>query len=151
MSFQLRVGTPMVQALSVAAVDCPQVKFREVIEDLRRMVEGGEMLCEAMERYPAYFTPHFTSLVRAGEQSSTLPETLTELKRYLEWQEQTVSEMRQATLYPAIVFLVVCVFVLVLFTFVIPKFVLLLTAARVPLPTLTKVVFAASDFAKATW
>jgi type IV pilus assembly protein PilC len=50
-----------------------------------------------------------------------------------------------------IVFTVVCAFVLLLFSFVIPKFVTLLDVAHVALPRLTQIVFGASDFAKATW
>src|SRR5438093_254724 len=57
----------------------------------------------------------------------------------------------RASIYPMIVLSVVCAFVLLLFSFVIPKFVTLLAAANVPLPLLTQIVFGASDFAKATW
>ncbi|MCX8107571.1 MAG: type II secretion system F family protein [Verrucomicrobiae bacterium] len=151
MAFQLRVGIPMVTALQLAAEDCENERFKVAILELKRLVEAGEQLCEAMEKFPGFFTPQFTSLVRAGEQSSTLPETFLEQKRFLEWQEQIISDVRQATVYPTIVLIVVCLFVLLLFTFVIPKFVLLLKAANAPLPTITKVVFGVSDFAKATW
>lgn len=151
MAFQLRVGIPMVTALQVAAEDCENAQFKMVIEELKRLVESGQQLCEAMERFPRVFAPQFTSLVRAGEESSTLPETFMEQKRFLEWQEQIIADIRQATIYPTIVLIVVVVFVLVLFTFVIPKFVLLLKAANAPLPLITQIVFGMSDFAKATW
>jgi type IV pilus assembly protein PilC len=92
-----------------------------------------------------------TSLIRAGERSGSLPESFAELKRYLEWQEQIASDVKQATIYPAIVMITTAIFVLVLFTFVVPKFVGLLKVAKVALPLPTKIVFGASDFAKATW
>lgn len=151
MGFQLKVGIPMVQALSVAAEDCDNGRFRLVLEELKRCVEAGMPLHEAFEKYPKVFTAQIVSLVKAGEESSALPEAFLELKRYMEWQEQIVADVRQATIYPTIVFCVVCVFVLLLFTFVIPKFVLLLSAANVPLPLATRIVFGVSDFAKATW
>jgi len=151
MSFQLKVGIPMVQALQVAGEDCENPKFRMVISELRHRVEAGTLLCEALDHYPRVFAPQFVSLVRAGEQSSALPDTFMELKRYLEWQEQIMADVRQATIYPTIVLLVVCAFVLVLFTFVIPKFVLLLKTANVALPLPTRIIFGVSDFAKSTW
>jgi type IV pilus assembly protein PilC len=151
MGFQLKVGIPMVQALQVASEDCENVRFKLVLQELKRHVEAGQQLCEALEKYPKVFSLQFVSLVRAGEQSSALPETFMELKRYMEWQEQIVADVRQATIYPVIVLIVVCVFVLMLFTFVIPKFVLLLKQANVALPLMTRIVFGASDFAKATW
>src|SRR5207248_5088618 len=60
-------------------------------------------------------------------------------------------DVRQASIYPMIVLSVVCAFVLLLFSFVIPKFVASLDVAHVALPLLTRIVFGASDFAKATW
>ncbi len=151
MSFQLKVGIPMVTALQVAAEDCENVRFREIVFDIKQNVEAGTMLNEALEKHPAHFSPQFISLVKAGEQSSALPETFMELKRYMEWQEQILADVRQATIYPVVVLLVVVVFVLVLFNFVIPRFMLLLTAAHVPLPLPTRIIFALSDVIKATW
>lgn len=151
MAFQLRVGIPMVTALQVAADDCDSPRFKLVLRELKRLVESGLQLCEAMQRFPKLFSGNFVSLVKAGEQSGTLPDTFLEQKRYLEWQEQLIADVRQATIYPTVVLIVVCLFVLLLFTFVIPKFVLLLKAANAPLPLVTRVVFGASDFAKATW
>ncbi len=151
MSFQLRVGVPMIQALEIAAADCTHPRFRTTITELKRLVESGEPLAEGMARFPKVFSAQITSLIRAAESSGTVPEAFLELKRYLEWQEQIISDIRQATIYPAIVLGVVCLFVLVLFTFVVPKFVSLLSVAKVGLPLITRVVFAASDVAKATW
>lgn len=151
MSFQLRVGIPMMQALEIAAADCANPKFRSTISELKRLVESGEPLADGMARFPGVFASHFTSLIRAAESSGTVPEAFLELKRYLEWQEQIIADIRQATIYPAIVLAVVCLFVLVLFTFVVPKFVTLLTVAKVSLPLITRVVFSVSDVAKATW
>ncbi len=151
MSFQLKVGIPMVTALQVSAEDCEKASFRQIIFELKQHVEAGTMLCEALEKYPSSFSPQFVSLVKAGEQSSALPETFMELKRYMEWQEQIVADVRQATIYPAIVLVVVAAFVLILFTFVIPRFISLLTDAKVALPLPTRIVFGMSDAIKATW
>ncbi|MGE3312906.1 MAG: type II secretion system F family protein [Limisphaerales bacterium] len=151
MSFQLRVGVTMVNALEIAAADCPNARFRKTVAEVKRRVESGEPLADAMSQFPRTFAGNITSLIRAAESSGTVPEAFLELKRYLEWQEQIISDIRQATIYPAIVLLVVCLFVLVLFTFVVPRFVSLLTVAKVELPLITRLVFAASELAKATW
>jgi len=150
MSFQLRVGIPMMTALQVAAEDCDRPGFRHILEQVRDDVEAGMALHEAMMRR-SVFNRQFTSLVQAGERSGTLPESFVELRRYLEWQEQVLADVRQATIYPAIVLFVVCAFVMILFTFVIPRFVILLSAAKVALPLPTQIVFGASGFAKQTW
>lgn len=151
MSFQLRVGVSMIPSLDIAAADCPNPRFRATVGELKRIVEAGESLADGMARFPKLFSSQFTSLIRAAESSGTVPEAFLELKRYLEWQEQVISDVRQATIYPAIVLGVVILFVLILFTFVVPKFVAILTVAKVGLPLITRVVFAISDVAKATW
>lgn len=151
MTFQLRAGVPMVQSLDVAASDCPTPRFREALYELRRLVEAGESLADAMAHSPKAFPSYVTSLIRAAETSGRVPDAFEELAKYLEWQEQIVSEVRQATLYPTIVLTIVCLFVFVLFTFVVPKFVSLLAMAKVGLPLITKVVFAISGIFRSTW
>lgn len=151
MNFQLRVGISMVPALQVAAEDCEHPGFRKVLDEIRQMVETGIPLADGLERYPRMFTKEFVSLIRSGEASGALPEAFMELKKYLEWQEQIIADVRQATIYPAIIAVVVSSFVMLLFTFVIPKFVVLLKAVGVPLPAPTRIIFGISDFAKATW
>jgi type II secretory pathway component PulF len=150
MSFQLKVGITIVNALQVAAEDCEAPGFRRALHNIREEVEAGSTLAEAME-HQGGFSKQFTSLVRAGEKSGTLPDSFMELRRYLEWQEQVIADVRQATIYPAIVFFVVCAFVMILFTFVIPRFVGLLAVAKVQLPLPTLIVFGISGFATATW
>jgi type IV pilus assembly protein PilC len=151
MSVQLRAGVPMITALETAGADSKNPRYRKTIAEVARMVESGETLHEALRRFPACFPVYLTSLVRAGEDSGTLPDTFGELKRYLEWQESIISDVKQATIYPTIVLICVGLFVLGLFSFVIPKFEKLLSVAGADLPGITKVVFGLGDFAQRTW
>ena len=151
MSFQSRAGVPLVQGLKGVAEDCVNLRFRVIIHGLARHLEAGLLLNEAMAQYPQVFPRQMTSVLRAGELGADMPGAFTSVRDYLEWLDEMMRDVRQASIYPVIVFVVVCGFVLLLFSFVIPKFVTLLGAANVPLPMLTQVVFGASDFAKATW
>jgi type IV pilus assembly protein PilC len=151
MTFQIRVGVVLMHALEVARQDCANRTFRAVIAGLRRHVEAGLLFYEALEKYPKVFTPHFISVVRAGEMSSKLPEAFEDLRNYLEWVEKIIADVRQASLYPAIVLTVVSAFVVGLFTFIIPKFADLLISVNVELPLLTRIIFGVSGFVRATW
>jgi type II secretory pathway component PulF len=151
MSFQSRVGVPLVQALELASEDCESVAFRRVLEGLQRHIESGLLFYEALEKYPRIFSPHFVSVIRAGEMSSKLPETFEDLCKYLEWVDRIIADVRQASLYPAIVSVVILAFVLFLFSFIIPQFATLLTGLKIPLPLLTQVMFGVSDFVKGYW
>lgn len=151
MNFLVKVGVPLVQALEIAAQDCSHPRLKAVLVDIKKQIESGSQLHEALGRYPKLFNLQFSSLIRAGEQSGALPDSFQQLKFHLEWQDQIAADVRQATIYPTIVLFMVIVFVLTLFTFVVPKFATLLTATKVALPVPTQIVLGISDFALATW
>lgn len=151
MSFETRVGIPLIQALEMASQDCSDVSFRRILEGLIQRLESGELLNEALEKYPRAFSPQFISVIRAGESSGKLTEAFTNLKEYLEWVEKLIADVRQASLYPLITLVVVMCFGLFIFTFIVPKFVELMTITKVPVPLLTKIIFGVSNFTMATW
>ena len=151
MTFQVRAGIPLAKALEVACQDCKDPTFQKVLTGLQVHLESGLRFHEALKRYPEVFSPHFVSVIRAGELSSKLPETLDDLKEYLEWVERVLADVRQATLYPSILITVVAGFVLFLFSTIIPKFAALLDNLHVEQPMLTHIVLTASDVIKTTW
>lgn len=151
MSFQLAAGITLVRSLDVACQDCKNPGFKEVLYDLQRQIESGQHFHEAMAKYPGVFSTHFISVVKAGETTSKLPEGFKDLKEYLEWVERMMADVRQATLYPAIVIVVMGVFMIFMFTFIIPKFASLLSKLHVAQPWLTRFVFALGNIAQATW
>ena len=151
MTFQIRVGIPLVRALDVACQDCKNEQFQEVLTGLQAHIEGGMQFHEAMAHYPGVFSTHFISVIKAGEMTSALPEAFDDLKNYLDWIDRVLADVRQATLYPAIIITVVFCFVIFLFTFIIPKFAELLKNLKIEQPLLTRIVFGIGDFTQATW
>jgi type II secretory pathway component PulF len=151
MNFQIRAGVTVVRALDVAAHDCKNEQFREVLVDMQRQIEGGLTLNETLSLYPGCFSLHFVSIIRAGEASSNMPEAFEDLRAYLEWVDQIHAQVRQATIYPAIVSFVILCFSVFLFTFIVPTFAKLLNNVGVPLPLLTQIVFGLGDFFSTYW
>src|SRR5262245_29736256 len=151
MTFQIRVGVPLSRALETAALDCKEPGFSKVLGALQGDIESGLHFYEAIAKYPAVFSQHFVSVIRAGETSSKLPETFDDLKAYLEWVDQINADIKQATLYPSIVLFVIMFFTIFLFTFIIPTFSKLLGKLGVEQPLLTTIVFTAGDIFKNTW
>jgi len=131
MTFQIRAGITLVRSLEVACQDCKNPGFRAVLLDMQRQIESGSQIHEAMSQYPGVFSIHFVSVIKAGESTSNLPEAFHDLKDYLEWVERMLADVRQASLYPAIVITVIMAFTIFLFTFIIPKFAELLEKLHV--------------------
>jgi type IV pilus assembly protein PilC len=151
MAYQTKVGVPMVQAIESIGRHCDDPVFREVVRGVQGEIEAGLQLNEALARYHRTFSDEFVGIVRAGELSGDLPGAFQELKRYLNWVDRLLADMKQATLYPGIVITVVSLFVIFLFAFVVPTFANLLTKLNTPLPLVTQWVFGLGDAAKRYW
>jgi len=151
MTFQLRAGIPLPRALDIAAEDCLDPAFRMILRSMQAQIETGLQFHEVLANHPRIFSRHFVSVVRAGELTGKLPDTFVDLKLYTEWTDRLAADVRQATLYPVIILVVISAFTLFLFSFVIPKFAVLLDKLHVPQPWLTQVVFTAADVVKSGW
>ena len=151
MTFQVKVGVTLVRALDVACQDCKSEGFRAVLRDMQRQIESGLTFHETLALYPRVFTIHFVSVIRAGEVSSKLPESFEDLRAYLEWTDEMIAQVRQASIYPAIVIVVIFIFAIFLFSFIVPKFSELLSSLKVPQPLLTRMVFGVGDVVSSFW
>jgi type IV pilus assembly protein PilC len=147
----LEAGIPLTQSLQTLSIETPNIQFRGTLQTIYQQVEAGNTLHEAMSQHPKIFPPQVTNLVHAGEDSGTLTETFKELERYLDWLDQIRGEVRQATIYPSIVIVAVIGLLVLLFTFVIPRFIPILEYLHVPLPTITVIVIAISEFMVGAW
>lgn len=151
MYFQTKAGVPLALALEAFAAYYEGSHFRDVVAGIQNRLESGSQFHEALARYPNYFPPEIVGIMKVGESSGNLPETFHNLKGYLEWVHKVISDTRQATLYPTIVFSIISVFVFFLFTAVVPKFAALLEKLNLELPLLTQIVFAFSKALRSSW
>jgi type II secretory pathway component PulF len=134
-------GVPVLNALEDYRVpDQPDVDA--AIQDLRRRIEAGSSLSEAMAAYPTLFTGLQVSMVRAGEVSGRMDEALQEVVKLVEWEEEFNGQVKQAATYPIVVLSVVGLVVLVVSTFAMPAIMKLLRDLNVPLPLPTRIFLA---------
>jgi type II secretory pathway component PulF len=145
----IAAGVPIVQAMYDLVEQTDNHLFQSVIADVRRNIQAGAVLSDALSLHPAVFSETYVSIVRAGETTGKLDTVLEDLIRFLEWNEELVSTVKQATLYPVIVLTAVFGLIVLLFTFVFPRFIVIFKAANVELPLPTKIVIWISAFFKA--
>ena len=147
----LDAGIPLSQAVKNLSEESPNLLLRATLQKIFQQVEAGSPLHAAMNQYPSIFPPQVTNLVQAGEESDTLADTFKELERYLDWADQIRGDIRQATIYPSIVIIAVTGLLILLFTFVIPRFIPVLHDLNVPLPLVTILVIGISEFMVNNW
>ncbi len=142
----LGAGVPLVGGLSDVAEQSGNPEFREVLRDVRRNVQSGATLSGAFGLHPDVFPEIFVSILRAGEVTGNMDGALSDLHRFLAWQEELGKTIRQATFYPSTVVAMVAGLIVLLFTFVFPRFLSIFRGAAVDLPLPTRVVIAVSEF-----
>ena len=122
-----------------------------MLRDVRREVQGGVSLADALERHPRYFPPVFVAMVAAGESSGALDVVLERLSQHLEEVAELRSQIRSALLYPALMAAVASIGVTVLLLFVIPRFATILADVGSTLPLSTRLLVSMSVVLTKGW
>ena len=151
MSLLLRAGITLPNALDRLTDDFKGTKPGLVLATLREKVAIGVPLHQAMAEYPRVFSAEVRAIVQAGEVSGRLPDVFESLTSYYEWLDGLVGEIRQALIYPVMVMSASLALVLLLFTFVVPKFVGLLVDLSLKVPLLTRMVMSISNVLVHGW
>jgi type IV pilus assembly protein PilC len=147
----LNAGLSITKTLDIQSKQLNSKKLRMITDDLKRKVESGLPLSNAMDNYPGVFSTLYTAMVRSGEASGNLGNSLLKMATFLEREAELKRKIRSATNYPMIVIIASTAIVLGLFIFVLPQFVGFLTALNVPLPFPTRMTLAMSDFLVHRW
>ncbi|MGC9195033.1 MAG: type II secretion system F family protein [Syntrophobacteraceae bacterium] len=141
-------GLPLVQCLDILQEQQENLNFRKVIGQIKRSVEEGSTLSDAIKNHPKVFDHLFQNLIAAGEVGGILDIILNRLAQYIEKAANLKRKVKSALTYPAIVISIAVIVVAVILIFVIPVFAGLFTNAGVKLPAMTLMVMKASDFTK---
>ena len=116
-------GMPMLRSLYTLEDQTEDERLAEAIRKSRQDVEAGSALADAMERQPEVFDQLFRSMVRSGESSGRLDEALDRVAFHLEKLDALKRQIRSALMYPAFVFALAVVIMLVVVAFIVPVFV----------------------------
>lgn len=144
-------GVPMVQAFDIIADGQKNIRFKNILVDVKQNIEGGAALHEALGRYPVQFDELYCNLVHAGETSGVLDTVLDTVATYKERTESLKKKIKKALFYPMMVLAVVFVVVLIMLLFVVPVFAKTFTDAGAQLPAPTQLVVDASKFVQSYW
>ena len=144
-SLLLNAGVTLAGALERMTEDCAGTRLGTVLAGLHDQIAIGTPLNQAMAHYPHVFSRQVTAMIEAGEATGKMPEVFESLSGYYEWLDQLTGDIRQALIYPVMVISASSMLVLMLFTFVVPRFVSLLTDLHLKVPLLTQIVMSISN------
>lgn len=136
----------LVSALQALARQQQSPYFGEVLFGVANDVEAGIIFSKALAKYPKIFSPLYINLIKSGEVSGNLENTLSHLADHLEKQYYLASRLRSAMIYPAFILFGFAVVAVLMLVMVIPNLTSILKESGQELPVTTKAIIGLSDF-----
>lgn len=148
----LHAGLPLDQALQTLENVSLNPLIKSLVNKIYTKVQGGASLSEAMEASQTEgFSRLYLNMIRAGEAGGALEFVLQKIADYLERSLEMRSTVISALIYPAILFCIAIISLIVLMIFVVPQFVPLFEDVGQALPFSTQLVFGAADLFQHYW
>jgi type II secretory pathway component PulF len=144
-------GVNIIKSLNLATEQVTGRYLKATLIACTERVKDGKALSESLGEYPDVFNSIYTSMIRSGEASGNIEEALKRLSGHLEKEEEFRDTLRQAMVYPAFIFTVSALTILVLLGFVIPRLVSMFGDMGQALPLPTKVLIAVSSGLRSYW
>ncbi len=150
-------GMPMLRALGTLEQQTEDEEISEAIDSVRRDVEAGASLAQAMERKPRVFDRLYRAMVRSGEQSGRLEEALDRMATHIEKTDTLRREVKSALMYPALVLTAAIGALIGIVAFVVPVFVKIFeelseeSTEKAELPMMTKITVGVSNAVTGSW
>lgn len=140
----LQAGLALSRALSVLEKQSKNKKLKMVINDIIENINKGNTFSDSLAQHPKVFSQLFVSMVRAGEQSGTLADSLRIIASQMESSYALERRIRGALMYPAVIFSAMIIIAILMFIYVIPTLMKTFVDLNVPLPLMTRIVLGVS-------
>jgi len=142
----IQAGLSLRRSLDVLEKQTKNKKFKIIINSLCKDIDEGDSLSESLSKFPKVFSGLFVSMVKAGEESGSLAESLKEIRSNLEKVYKLNKRIKGALIYPIIVVSAVVITGILMFIYVVPTLTKVFKDLNVELPKTTKLVITLSDF-----
>jgi len=139
---------PLAQSIRTLAKQSEKPTFTRVINEVADDVEGGSALSQAFGQHPKLFSTFYVKIIRSGEVSGRLQQSLLYLADYLERNQAIASKVRNALAYPAFVIFAMVAVSLVMVIYVLPQLLTIFEeSGAVDLPVTTRALITITNFA----
>lgn len=142
---------PIIRALRTIGEQTSSPGMANICRSMATSVEEGNSFSYALERFPKQFDKFYSSVVKSGETSGSLQNSLQYLADHLEKSYELKRKIKGALMYPASILLAFVAIFFFLMVKVLPQLTDVLKESGVPLPWTTQIVIATSDFMEDRW
>jgi type IV pilus assembly protein PilC len=142
----MRAGVSIVGSMAALQSQAKTGAMRRLIRDVREYIETGMPVADAFAEREEHFGELYINLVRAGDATGTLPETMQSLADHLERAGKIAAKIKSALTYPMTVLLIALAIAYYLLTQIVPAFAEILRDLEAELPKITEITLGISDF-----
>lgn len=151
LSALLSAGLPIDRSLNILAEISEGSQMKEVIHSVLTGIRGGSSFSEALQKHPGIFSRLYISMIRAGETGGVLDIVLDKLTEFLETAKELRDSVVSAMVYPLILTLTGGISIVILLTFVIPRFSSIFSEIGGNLPLSTQIILTISQALRSYW
>ncbi|WP_223702935.1 type II secretion system F family protein [Sutcliffiella deserti] len=147
----IRAGVPVVEATNVLAHQTESKALQRSLLDVEEDLRQGNALSTATAKYPKIFSNMFVNMMKAGEASGAIDDTLDRLATQYEKQHETKQKIISALTYPLVLGVIAIAVIIFLLVGVVPTFVAMFSDFGAQLPLITRFVLGSSEWMQAYW
>ncbi|MFA6524739.1 MAG: type II secretion system F family protein [Patescibacteria group bacterium] len=151
LAVMISATVPIVKALNILTKQTDNITFKIIVSEIADEVDGGARLSDTLGRYPQVFDDFFVFMIKSGETTGKLDDTLNYLADQKEKDYDLTSKIKGAMIYPIFILGALVVVGIVMMIFVIPQLTAVLEEAGAELPWATRMLIATSDYLKSYW
>lgn len=151
LSALIESGINIIESLRIVSDQIRNKYLKAILNDVIAKIKDGNSLSASMAFYPQAFSGLYVTMIRLGEAGGSVQGCLKRLSDFLEKERELKNSLRSALIYPAFIFAVSVVTIIVLIGFVIPRLVVMFEDMGQILPLPTKMLILASGFLRDYW
>lgn len=142
----LVAGLSVPRALTVIERQSSNPRLKGVVKRVVERINQGDPFYETLKEFPEVFNDLYVAMIKAGEESGQLAESLQTLAIQMERSSNLKKKIKGAMIYPSIVIIVMVVIGILMMIYVMPQITGVFKGMGKDLPATTKALIAASDF-----
>lgn len=151
LSVMVSSGLTVSRAVQNLSIQTRNKTFQAILQSVYDDLQGGKTLSEGLAKYPTVFNELYVNMVYVGEVSGNLEEVLDILALQLEKEDDLLSKVRGALIYPAVIVVAMIGIGILMLVYILPKITGVFKDMEVELPPTTKAIMATSDFLRDHW
>ncbi len=151
LSALLSAGLPLDRSLNILSEISENKEMKNVVQSILKSIREGSSFSDALARHPGVFPRLYINMTKAGEAGGVLDVVLDKLSEFLESTKELKEHVFSAMIYPAILTVAGGASIIILLTYVLPKFSTIFAELGGSLPLSTQIILTFSNGMKSYW